>query len=227
MMTARTIFSWIMLALLANLIAGVADAEQKPSVELQVGDTAPLFTSVDDQGNSWKLADHVAKKVIVLYFYPADFTTGCTRQAEAWRDNLHLLAKLDAEVVGVSADSVDNHKLFKKVWKLNFSLLSDPEANVAHLYGVPVRRGGRSRPRDMGRNPLLGPDGEPLVLDRPATFRRWTFIIGTDGKIAYKNEKVRAAKESETILEFVKSMGNLAPKHPQPNDLPEKVGFLR
>jgi peroxiredoxin Q/BCP len=212
MMTARMISSWIVIALLASVRAGVADAEQEPSVELHVGDTAPLFTSVDDQGNSWKSADHVGQRVIVLYFYPADFTTGCTRQAELWRDNLHLLTDLGAEVVGMSADSVDNHKLFKKVWKLNFTLLSDPQANVAHSYGVPVRRGGRARARDMDRNPLLGADGEPLLLERQATFRRWTFIIGMDGKIAYKNEKVRPTRESETILQFVESMNDVVSK---------------
>ena len=226
-MSLRMVLSWMMVALLANLNVSVADAERMPTVELKVGDTAPVFTSVDDQRNPWNLADQLKTKVIVLYFYPADFTTGCTRQAEAWRDNLNQLTDLGAEVVGVSADSVNNHKLFKKVWKLNFTLLSDSEADVAHLFGVPVRRGGKARARDGDRNPLLNTEGDPLILERPATFRRWTFIIDIDGKIAYKNEKVRPAEESEEILEFVKSMQNRAPQQSQLKQFTEKVGFQR
>lgn len=205
-MKAHMVSTWMMVALLANLNVAIAEQEQESRIDVKAGDMAPMFSSVDDQGNRWNLADHVGKKVIVLYFYPADFTTGCTRQAEAWRDNLHRLTEMDAEVVGVSADSTANHQLFKEVWQLNFTLLSDPEAKVARLYGVPVRRGGKARARDRDQRPLLDNDGNRVILEREATFRRWTFIIGKDGEIVYKNEKVRPGKESASILEFVKSM---------------------
>ena len=140
-MTTGIIFSWLTVTLISNLSAGVTEAKQKSSVELRVGDTAPVFASIDDQGSPWKLSDHVGQKIVVLYFYPADFTSGCTRQAAAWHDNLDQLSKLGAEVVGVSADSVSSHQLFKKLWKLNFTLLSDEQALVAHgavVVGVTV-----------------------------------------------------------------------------------------
>jgi peroxiredoxin Q/BCP len=190
-------------ALVSLVIGSVAMAEKQPQVDLQVGDVAPLFETVDDRGEPWKLADHIGKKMVVLYFYPADFTTGCRRQAEAWRDNMNRAAGGGVEVVGISADSVQTHKLFKQVWNLNFTLLSDPEAQVPKKFGVPVRRGGSVQPRGPNRNHLLGDDGERLVVERPATFVRWTFVIGKDGKIAYKNTKVRAAKDSEQVLDFL------------------------
>jgi peroxiredoxin Q/BCP len=195
---AAAVVGWVSL-----VIGGVALADEEPQVDLKVGDLAPLFETVDDNGKPWNLSDHVGKKVVVLYFCRADFTTGCRRQAEAWRDNMNLAAGAGVEVVGISADSVQTHKLFKQVWNLTFTLLSDPEAQVPKKYGVPVRRGGRVQPRGPNRNHLLGDDGERLVVERPATFVRWTFVIGKDGKIAYKNTKVRAAKDSEQVLDFL------------------------
>ena len=191
------------LAYLVFSTAAIAD--EQPAVDLQVGDVAPLFESIDENGMSWTLKNHVGKKLIVLYFYPADFTTGCTRQAEAWRDNMNSLTDAGVEVIGVSGDSVGNHKLFKDVWKLNFTLLSDEEAQIPKKFGVPVRRGGRARPRGPDRKPLLDEDGKQLILERKATFVRWTFVIGKDGKIAYKNTKVKPAKDSQQVLEFIRN----------------------
>jgi peroxiredoxin Q/BCP len=193
---------------LACVLLGVdAAAEKQPKIDLQVGDIAPLFTSMDECGNVWKLADHVGRKTVVLYFYRADFTTGCTRQAEAWRDRVNGLAGSVVVVVGVCADSVKNHKLFKQIWELNFTLLADEEAQLPKLYGVPVRRGGKARAHDPDRNPLLDANGERLLPERKATFRRWTFVIDRDGKIAYKNTKVKPAQDNEKVLEFIKQMG--------------------
>lgn len=185
------------------LFSTLAVADDAAEVNLEVGDVAPLFESLDENGESWKLDEHVGKKFIVVYFYPADFTTGCTRQAEAWRDNLNALTDAGVEVVGVSGDSVLNHKLFKDNWKLNFTLLADGEAQIPQKFGVPVRGGGRVRPRGPDRKPLLDAAGEPLQLERKATFDRWTFVIDKEGKIAYKNTKVNPAKDSEQVLEFI------------------------
>jgi peroxiredoxin Q/BCP len=190
---------------LGIVIGGVAIAEKTPEVDLQVGDAAPRFVGTDENGGSWKLEDHMGKKFVVLYFYPADFTTGCTKQAEAWRDNMNALSEAGVEVVGVSGDSVANHKLFKDAWKLNFTLLADEEAQIPKKFGVPVRGGGRARPRGPDRKPLLDENGKPLVLERKATFVRWTFVIGKDGKIAYKNTKVNPAKDSQQVLEFIQN----------------------
>jgi peroxiredoxin Q/BCP len=200
--------SWVAAVIgLACLTFGtVAVAEQQPEVDLQVGDVAPSFEGTDDNGEVWKLEDHVGKKFVVLYFYPADFTTGCTRQAEAWRDNMNALTEAGVEVVGVSGDSVKNHKLFKDAWELNFTLLADEEAEIPKKFGVPVRRGGKARARGPDRKPLLDENGKPLVLERKATFVRWTFVIDKDGKIAYKNTKVNPMKDSQQVLEFIQNL---------------------
>jgi peroxiredoxin Q/BCP len=206
MCVRKLVLAAAVFALVSLVIGSVAMAEKQPQVDLQVGDVAPLFETVDDRGEPWKLADHIGKKMVVLYFYPADFTTGCRRQAEAWRDNMNLAAAAGVEVVGISADSVQTHKLFKQVWNLNFTLLSDEEAIVPKKYGVAVRRGATVRPRGPNRNPLLDADGEQVVVVRNATFVRRTFVIGKDGKIAYKNTKVRPAKDSEKVLDFLRKL---------------------
>ena len=108
------------------------------------------------------------------------------------------------EVVGVSGDSANNHKLFKEAWKLNFTLLADEKANVAKKFGVPVKKKvGRIRPRGPDRKFLKDENGSPLQLKRQATFSRWTFVIGRERKIAYKNTKVRPAQDSQQVLDFI------------------------
>jgi peroxiredoxin Q/BCP len=173
---------------------GLLGADEKP-VEVKVGDRAPDFQSTDDQGKTWRLKDHLGKKVIVLYFYPADLTPSCTAQACSFRDDMEKLADKGIEVVGVSGDTVKNHELFKKVHKLNFTLLADDKGEVAKKYGVPVRAGGDYPAKDA--------EGNPVVVTRGVTIRRWTFVIGKDGKVLYKNTNVVPAKDSKQILELI------------------------
>src|SRR5205823_8006304 len=127
--------------------------------------------------------------------YPGDFTPGCTAQANAFRDAMHKLAEKGVEVVGVSGDSVRTHELFKKAQKLNFTLLADEDGAVAKRFGVPVGPGAEVKTKDA--------DGNPLVIKRSATAARWTFVIGKDGKVAYKNTKVAPADDAKKIAEFI------------------------
>jgi peroxiredoxin Q/BCP len=184
----------VSIILASPIIVGVLGADE-PSSEVKVGDKAPDFVSVDDQGMKWKLKDHVGKRVIVLYFYPADLTGGCTKQACAFRDDMDKLADKGIEVVGVSGDAVKNHQLFKKVHQLKFTLLADEKGEVAKKYGVPVRAGGQFKTKD--------PEGHDVVLTRGVTAMRWTFVIGKDGKIIYKKTKVNPAEDSKQILEQI------------------------
>jgi peroxiredoxin Q/BCP len=163
--------------------------------QVNVGDPAPVFESTDDQGNPWKSTDHVGKKILVIYFYPADLTGGCTAQACAYRDDMKKLADKGVEVVGVSGDSVENHQKFKKVKELNFTLLADEDGSVAKKFGVPVGKGGEFKTKDA--------DGNEIVLKRGVTAQRWTFVIGKDGKVIYKNPKVAAAQDSKQIQEVI------------------------
>lgn len=184
----------------------VATADQKQGIVLQEGDPAPEFTCQDDSGQVWKSTDHVGKWVVV-YFYPADFTSGCTRQAETFRDNMNRLKEMGVEAVGISGDSVSNHQLFKQHYKLNFSLLSDEEGAVAAQFGVPVRQGGRRvTARGPDRQAVTNANGEPIYLTRRVTMSRWTFIIGKDQTVAHRNTNARPREDSKQIIEFIQGM---------------------
>ena len=187
--------------LYASLVALTATvttrAEDKPA-DLKVGDPAPKFASSDDQGKAWKSSDAVGKKVLVVYFYPADMTGGCTKQACGFRDDFQKLADKGIEVIGVSGDSVENHKVFKEAHKLNFTLLADEKGDVAKAFGVPVKAGGTFKTKDAA--------GNPVELKRGVTTARWTFVIDKDGKIAYKDTKVNAAEDSKKLLEVAEKL---------------------
>jgi peroxiredoxin Q/BCP len=185
------------LCICVSAVGGLLAKDDKPA-HLKVGDPAPVFESTDDQGKSWNSADHVGKKIIVVYFYPADMTGGCTKQACGFRDDLAKLADKGVEVVGISGDSVKNHQVFKAFHKLNFTLLADEDGAVAKKFGVPVSAGGIFKTKDV--------DGKEVELKRGVTAQRWTFVIGKDGKIANINSKVNAAEDSKKILEVVEKL---------------------
>lgn len=161
---------------------------------LKVGDAVPAFEALDDQGKAWKSADHVGKKIVVVYFYPASFTGGCTKQACGFRDDQKALEEKGVEVVGVSGDAVKTQDLFKKEHGLNFALLADEKGEVAKAFGMSPKPGGKAKVKQGGQ------DAE---FTRGVTTARWTFIIGKDGKVAYKNTEVKAADDSKAVLKAV------------------------
>lgn len=107
----------------------------KPT-KVDVGDVAPDFTLPDQTGTPVRLRDLVGRKTVVLYFYPKDQTPGCTVEARAFRDSYDAFAAVDADVIGVSGDSVASHRRFAAREGLPFLLLSDREGKVRELYGV-------------------------------------------------------------------------------------------
>lgn len=125
----------------------------------KVGDTAPLFIGQDQDGKTVALADLIGKKIVLLYFYPKDFTSGCTKEACGFRDRMGDLAKDNVEVVGVSFDSAKSHQEFIAKYKLNFTLLADPEGKIVKLYDV--------------------------RMDHLDLAHRVSFLIGLDGKIVH------------------------------------------
>jgi len=108
---------------------------------VKVGDKAPDFTLQSQMGDDVTLSEFVGKKNIVLYFYPKDETTGCTKEACTFRDNYEELTKLGAEVIGLSGQSVESHKSFASHHGLPFILVSDEGNKVRELYGVPSSMG--------------------------------------------------------------------------------------
>ncbi len=104
--------------------------------KVEVDSVAPDFTLPSQAGEMVSLKDFIGTKPVVLFFYPKDDTSGCTRQACAFRDDYEEFGKLDAEVIGISSDSVDSHRRFASKHDLPFTLLSDEGGKVRKLYGV-------------------------------------------------------------------------------------------
>lgn len=201
----RSVLLFAALAPFALAATALADNPDKP-VELKEGDKAPKFKGRTDEDKPWKSKDHVGKKVLIVYFYPADMTGGCTAQACNYRDALEEKFDRDqVEVIGVSGDSVENHARFKKAHDLNFTLLADPEGKIAKSFGVKTGEGGVVN---------VSHDGEEFTLERGVTTSRWTFIIDLDGKIAHKDEKVNAAQDTDKVLKIVKKLTSAKAEKP-------------
>jgi peroxiredoxin Q/BCP len=150
-----------------------------PVKELAVGDQAPDFELPASSGRSVKLSSLKGKQV-VLYFYPQDDTSGCTREACAFRDNLPKFDGLDAVILGVSRDSLESHAKFINKYSLNFTLLSD-EGLLAHKkYDTWKEKNNYGR-KYMGTE-------------------RSTFVIGPDGKIKRIFRKVKVDGHEAEVL---------------------------
>jgi peroxiredoxin Q/BCP len=177
-------------------VSGRAE-EKKAGEAVKVGDKAPAFEATDDQGKTWKSSDHVGKKIVVVYFYPADFTGGCTAEACGFRDEGSKLTDKGVDVVGVSGDSAKTHELFKKHHKLNFTLLADEDGAIAKKFGVPVKAGGEITVKDL----------DNLKVKRGVTEERWTVIIGKDGNVISKEKVTKAGDEAKHVLEVIDKAG--------------------
>ncbi|SIS75735.1 thioredoxin-dependent thiol peroxidase [Belliella pelovolcani] len=148
-------------------------------MSLEVGNVAPDFQSIDQNGNPIKLSDFKGKKV-VLYFYPKDNTPGCTAQACDLRDNYEALQKAGYVVLGVSSDSVKSHQKFIEKQNLPFSLIADEDKSVHEAYGTWVEK-------SMYGRKYLGT-------------ARTTFIIDEQGKITEIIDKVKTKEHTNQIL---------------------------
>jgi peroxiredoxin Q/BCP len=179
--------SWFLIVALIGLTATAA--------ELSVGDAAPVFSALDQDGNAWTLKDHLGGKPLVVYFYPAAMTGGCTKQACSYRDYIKESADPDFTVVGISGDVPENLRVFKKAENLNFTLLSDADGSIANAFGVPVSSGEKTITRTV--------DGKEVELTRAATIKRWTFVIDPQGKIIYRDNQVKATEDLANILKFL------------------------
>ena len=146
---------------------------------LKAGDKAPDFTGTDDRGQTVDLK-HFRGRKVVLYFYPKDNTSGCTREACDFRDSMDGLSQKGVVVLGVSPDSVSSHQKFKAKFSLPFPLLSDGSHDIAEAYGA-------WQEKSMYGRKYMG-----IV--------RSTFVIDEEGHIAEVHGKVKVKGHVEALL---------------------------
>jgi len=145
-----------------------------------IGDQAPDFTAVTDQGEPLKLSDLRGKRVI-LYFYPKDDTSGCTTQACGFRDQYPVIEEKNAVVLGVSPDNGRSHQKFKTKYNLPFTLLVDEDHAVADAYGV------------WGEKSMYGKKYMGII--------RSHFVIDEQGKVIDVQYKVSPADSTKKALQ--------------------------
>ncbi|MFA5825023.1 MAG: peroxiredoxin [Gallionellaceae bacterium] len=142
----------------------------------KVGEAAPDF-SLPDQNGVMRSLKEFSGKWLVLYFYPKDDTPGCTQEACAFRDDLHKLEALGAQVVGVSVDDGKSHAEFAQKYHLPFPLLADSDKQVATRYGVLMNLGFMK------------------------FAKRYTFLIDPQGRVSKVYDKVETSRHSREIIE--------------------------
>ncbi len=164
---------------------------------VNVGDQIAVFNANNDDGALWSLSEQLKPgQYLVVYFYPAAMTGGCTAQACAYRDASTVMAQNKINVVGVSGDAVNGLKVFKDVYNLNFPLLSDVNGLIAQRFGVPQRKGG-SLVRKV--------NDEDITLKRGQSSSRWTFVLDGQGKVVFKDTQVKAGQDADKVLEFIQN----------------------
>jgi peroxiredoxin Q/BCP len=154
-------------------------------MNLSPGDPIPDFTLPTDGGGTLSRADLEGEKA-VLYFYPKDNTSGCTKEAQAFRDSLDDFAAAGARIVGVSKDGVASHDKFKEKQKLNFTLVSDVDGTLCEAFGVWVEK-------SMYGKKYMG-------------IERATFLADADGVVRRVWRKVKVPGHAAEVLEAVKAL---------------------
>ena len=153
----------------------------------KIGNLAPAFSLPNQDGQMISLKDFKGTKTVVLYFYPAAMTPGCTTQACGLRDSAAQLAKLDAVVLGVSKDLPAKLLRFRERDRLDFELLSDPDHVVCEKYGA------------WGPKKFMGRVFDGIL--------RTTFIIGRDGRLRHVMDKVKTKTHHEDVLALLRNPG--------------------
>ncbi|MDQ0984721.1 thioredoxin-dependent thiol peroxidase [Streptomyces sp. V2I9] len=149
------------------------------SERLKPGDTAPAFTLPDADGNEVSLADHKGRKVIV-YFYPAALTPGCTKQACDFTDNLDVLAAAGYDVIGISPDKPEKLAKFRDTENLKVTLVGDPAKETLEAYGA------------FGEKKLYGKVVTGVI--------RSTVVVDEDGKVEHAFYNVKATGHVAKII---------------------------
>lgn len=152
---------------------------------IAVDQKVPDFSLPSTNGGTWKLKDALGEK-LVIYFYPKDMTSGCTRESQAFRDLHAAFRRAGVRIVGISRDSLRSHEKFKEKEKLPFDLLSDEDETVCNLFGV-------IKDKNMYGRKVRGIERSTFLIDRKGVLRReW--------------RKVKVEGHAEEVLEAAKSL---------------------
>ncbi len=147
---------------------------------LEIGNIAPLFCArIDENNKEYNLKDYIGSWII-LYFYPKDHTSGCTKEACNFRDNMARIANYNALVFGISPDSILSHNKFKDKLNLNFTLIPDPNKEICSQYGV------------LGTKQMFGKSYIGVI--------RTTFLINPEGKIVNIWRKVKVDGHVDDVI---------------------------
>lgn len=150
---------------------------------MKEGDKVPNIELKDKEGNNFNFHDLVGKKAFVVFFYPKDFTPGCTKEACSFRDSYEDFKDLGAEVIGISADSSKSHSKFASKYKLPYIFLSDTDKIARKAFGV--------KPNLLGLLP-----------------GRETFVFNKDGKLLHRFDSMNASRHMPEALTVLKKNQN-------------------
>jgi thioredoxin-dependent peroxiredoxin len=153
---------------------------QETQQKVQIGSRVPEFSLLDQNGKKFDIKDVIGKKKLVIYFYPKDDSPGCTKEACYFQDQYEVFRQADADIIGISSQSVESHRKFADKYKLSFTLLSDKSNKVRELFGVPTN--------------FLG-----LIPGRV------TYVVDKSGKIIYSfDSQMQATRHVDEALRILK-----------------------
>lgn len=150
-------------------------------MNLEVGDKLPVFELYDQDGKLFKIETLLMKHPIVIYFYPKNFTPGCTKEACSFRDNYEDFLSTGAKVIGISSDSIASHKKFSNRYHLPFTLLADSKGETRRLFGV--------------KSSFLG-----MLPGRE------TFVFNKEGILSYKFQSLNSRPHIDHALHELKKL---------------------
>ena len=169
-----------LLCALSFVLVGLV-AAPVAAAELKVGDKAPDFKLPGSDGKSYSLKDFAGKKAVVVAWFPKAFTGGCTAECKSMKEDGKAIREYDVAYFTASTDTPEDNKKFAESLGLDYPILSDPSKKVAEAYGV--------------------------VHEKRPVPERWTFYIGTDGKILHIDKKVQTKSHGSDIAATLKKLG--------------------
>lgn len=173
---------WHLVAIVLLLQLGHVSGQITRGSILRVGSPAPEFEAIDEEGQQWKSADHIGKKILIVYFYPSSVSTGAKKQAVKFQETMDILKEKGVELIGISAESAEDHQSFKEENSLEYTLLTDDDGSIAKSFGVPVNTTTTTQRISIGSR---------------------VFAIDRDGKIVFSRSRIIALSDIDLVLDLL------------------------